>query len=190
MRIFTQKLSFKKPDKKSILLIFVSLMCIPILFVIFKIFGIIFTYTGSVPIGFYHRSFRQKIHIGDYVALCLPDPIAKMGLSRGYINSGKCFNGSDILLKEVIAVPGDRVTVHKNTIEINHHGIQLTYIAPTQVMDKNGLLVFRFIKNGVYKAKGYWVYGNGASYYSWDSRYYGGIPIKNIRGQFKPLLRF
>ena len=160
----------------------------PVVFVLLKISGIIFSYTGSVPIGFYRIvSDAQSIQPGDIISFCLPNKIAQIGLSRGYLTKGQCKNGSEPLMKEVIAVPGDQVIVFSDRLEVIHKPNTTDYMAISNVIDKNKLLVQRFINNGKYIATGYWVYGFGSPRYSWDSRYYGEIPKNNVTHKLVPL---
>ena len=163
-------------------------MILPVIFVLLKISGIIFSYTGSVPIGFYRIvSDAQSIQPGDIISFCLPDKIVQVGMSRGYLNKGRCKNGGEPLMKEVIAVPGDQVMVSEDRLEVVHEYNTTDYMAISHVIDKNKLLVQRFIKNGKYIATGYWVYGFGSPRYSWDSRYYGEIPKDDITHQLVAL---
>ncbi|PIR10210.1 MAG: conjugative transfer signal peptidase TraF [Gammaproteobacteria bacterium CG11_big_fil_rev_8_21_14_0_20_46_22] len=181
----------KKPSKRTVLGIMLSVLMIPLFALLFYVFGIIFTYTGSIPVGFYRIiSDTTQIKRGDYVSFCLPDTIAKMGLERGYIHRGSCANGSEELIKQVIAVPGDTVKLANNEISVNGLFLGSGYFAPTRIIDKDHLPVYRFIKEGTYQAKGYWVYGFGDPRYSWDSRYYGGIPKANIKHRLLPLWIF
>jgi len=178
----------KKPDKKTISMLFLYLLILPSLAGIMHFFGIIFTYTGSIPIGFYRIvPLAPLLQRGDYVSFCLPDPIANMGLSRGYLNRGACANGSESLIKVIIAVPGDTVVVSTSGMRVNK---LIEYIAPSKIIDKNHLPVVRFIKEDTYIAKGYWVYGYGDPRYSWDSRYYGEIPQQAIQHRLVPLWVF
>ena len=169
------------PNKTQIIKVVLYVMILPIIFVLLKISDIIFSYTGSVPIGFYRIiSSARLIQPGDIVSFCLPDKIAQIGLSRGYLTKGQCKNGSEPLMKEVIAVPGDQVMVSDDQLEIVHASNTTNYMAISNVIDKNKLPVMRFIRKGKYIATGYWVYGFGSPRYSWDSRYYGEIPKDNV----------
>ncbi len=180
-----------KPNKPAIAILIGCLSGLLILFAAIRLFGIIFTYTGSVPIGFYRIiTLDPSIKSGDYISFCLPNAAAQMGISRGYIKSGFCPNGSEALIKEVIAVPGDQVTVKNNIMSINNTRATVNYITPIATLDKDGLPVYRFIKDGTYNSTGYWVYGFGSPQYSWDSRYYGEIPRKNITHRLLPFLVF
>ena len=120
----------------------------------------------------------------------LPEEIIKIGLKCGYIKSNRYTNRSEKLIKVVIAVPGDRVTVNEDNIQVNHHSIFFDYFAPIITSDKNNLPVHRFIRKGTYVAKGYWVYGYGNPQYSWDSRYYGEISGEKIKNRLISLWQF
>ena len=153
-----------------------------------KILGIIFSYTGSVPIGFYRIvADRHQIQLGNIISFCLPNKIAQVGVSRGYLNKGQCKNGSEPLMKEVIAVPSDHIVLTNDQIIVTHKHMTTVYFAPTDIKDKHHLLVKRFIVNGNYRTAGYWVYGFGSPRYSWDSRYYGAIRKSDVMHILMPL---
>ena len=182
---------FKRPNKRTVMILMASLSVIPLAMFLFWAFGIIFTYTGSIPVGFYRIVANSgPIQRGDMISFCLPDKVAKMGLKRGYLRHGTCANGSEELIKQVVAVPGDTVTLAQYQMTVNGVTMGMDYFAPTHVMDKDHLPVYRFIQDGNYHAKEYWVYGFGDPRYSWDSRYYGGIPKKDITHRLVPLWLF
>jgi len=181
----------KRPNKKTVTILMVSLSVIPLAVIVFWALGIIVTYTGSIPVGFYRIVANARpIQWGDIISFCLPNNVAKIGLKRGYLRHGTCANGSEALMKQVIAIPGDVVILAHHHITVNGVNMTVDYLAPTSVTDKDHLPVTRFIKNGIYHANGYWVYGFGDSHYSWDSRYYGAIPEKNITHRLVPLWLF
>ena len=90
--------------------------------------------TSSMPIGIYQRQVTHAIHHGNIVAVCLPEQIARLGLKRGYLQKGRCPSGAIPVLKEVIAVPGDEVSVTKDDIIVNGKH----YWAPIQARDHMG----------------------------------------------------
>lgn len=182
---------FKRPNKKTVGILLTSLSMIPLVVIVFWVLGIIFTYTGSIPVGFYRIVANSRpIQRGDIIAFCLPDKVVAMGFKRGYLRHGACKNGSEKLIKQVVAVPGDMVTLSHDQIIVNGVNMKMGYFAPTHVIDKAHLPVYRFIQDGIYHIKGYWVYGFGDPRYSWDSRYYGGIPRKNVSHRLVPLWLF
>lgn len=183
------KLILKNKDIKAYLLVVLYLSLWPVMFFSLKIFGVIFTYSGSVPIGFYQIINNDKpIQAGDIISFCLSDTIAKFGISHGYLSHGSCVSGSEPLIKEVVAIPGDQVIVSRDHIKVIHNNTIRTYFSPTDIKDKHHLSVKRFIKSGSYVATGYWVYGFGNPTYSWDSRYYGEMVDANVTHRLLPLL--
>ena len=148
-----------------------------------------YTVTGSVPIGFYRiQPIGQNFSVrrGDYVAFCLPSSIAYIGKKAGYLAQGSCNERTDALVKKVIALPGDTVTVSDKVIIVNGK----IYPAPVLKTDQHHHTVKRLIANGIYISHCVWVYGNGDIEHSWDSRYYGGIAINSIKKRMIPLLTF
>jgi len=143
--------------------------------------------TPSMPLGFYRITKISDIKHSDIVLICLPDKIAKEGLRQGYLNKGKCANGSIPVVKQVIAAPGDDV-------ELNHQGITVNgkfYLAPSRFTDSNGLAIKQFVIYGKYlNAQGYWLYGSHAPFDSWDSRYFGAVGRENIMSIVQPVWVF
>ena len=188
--IETMKTWFKKPDKITAIIVAASFAFLPIFGVLCWGLGIIFTDTGSVPVGFYRIVPLGTIQRGDFIAFCLPDSMARLGLRRGYLKTGFCAGGSDALIKQVIAIPGDHLEVSDEAIRVFHQGFSWFYGAPTRIFDHQHLPVHRFIVSGTVIARGYWVYGAGNPVYSWDSRYYGEISRANIQHRLVPLWQF
>lgn len=133
--------------------------------------------TDSMPIGIYRRVDTRNIHLGDTVAVCLPKSIATEGLHKGYLVKGNCPGDAVVVLKEVIAVPGDTVQLTHQCIIVN--GIR--YFAPQAKADEFGRPVKQFTADGTKQnIKTYWLLGRNDLIHSWDSRYYGGVNKHNI----------
>lgn len=183
---------FKKPNKKRLVIILlIIILCILAPTAIFKLFGLRFNYTPSIPIGIYKITpDTSKIQPGDIVSFCLPNDIAKYAIKQNYITKGTCKNGSEGLIKEVIAIPGNTVIVKNNKIRIYSQGLIEDYQTPSNVKDYKGIAPKHFIKTGKYIAKGYWMYGYGDIKYSFDSRYFGEIPKESITHKLKSLITF
>ena len=140
-----------------------------------------------MPLGFYQRIDTSKIKQGDLVSVCLPKQIAAIALQRGYLRSGSCPSQVIPVLKQVIAIPGDTVTLTDSNIIVNG----FKYLAPFMPMDHNKQPLQKFIPNGIYRSSGgYWIYGANDAVNSWDSRYYGAVNRAAIIGVYKPLLTF
>jgi conjugative transfer signal peptidase TraF len=72
----------------------------------------------SMPIGLY-RVTHDPLRYGQLVVVCLPDEVAVRAQARGYIGRGECRNGSKPVLKEIVAMAGDTVTVGPEGVSIN-----------------------------------------------------------------------
>ena len=155
-----------------------------LIFSVFQFGHIRFNSTESMPIGFYQIQKATTLKSGDYVLVCLPDPIAQEGHERGYLKKGiGCTNGAEPLLKELIAVPGDNVFLTSNEMIVNGVGYQ----APLFKIDRQGRATV-YVQRGSYDHTSlYWLYGEHDQTYSWDSRYYGGVGRENIMGIARPL---
>jgi conjugative transfer signal peptidase TraF len=117
----------------------------------------------------------------------LPKQVAVVALQRGYLRTGSCPNKVIPVLKQVIVIPGDDVTLTNSHITVN----SITYVAPFNSIDHNRQPLQKFINNGLYQSsRGYWIYGSHDPIKSWDSRYYGPVARAEIIGVYKPLLTF
>lgn len=177
--MYNSAMNFKKISP------FLALLVLTLLVLLFKLFGLRFNYTESMPIGFFKSVKAAVVHRGDLVAVCLPKDIADEGLRRHYLKRGSCPSGVVPVLKKVVAVPGNTVRLSKKFITVN----ELMYQAPQQVKDHLQKPMRHFIKNGSYvDTKQYWLYGANDPERSWDSRYYGGVARSNIIGVYKALI--
>jgi conjugative transfer signal peptidase TraF len=147
-----------------------------------RYFGVLINITPSMELGFYRKSMSH-IKRGDIIAFCLPDPYKTLGLSKHYIQEGKKCEGADPLIKLVIAVPGDHVTLAKNYIEVNAN----KYFYATFSDDSEGRSLEIYPRGDYQNTQGYWLVGTHAKN-SWDSRYWGPIGKDRILYKLKPLL--
>ena len=138
--------------------------------------------SGSSPPGLYLLTY-QPIRRGSWVAVCLPDRIAQLGRRRGYLEAGRCGNASEVL-KHVVALPGDVVRVTDRGLSIN--GVALPGSARLD-RDSAGRLV-PSIPPGVYPvAPGMVWLVSTYNPKSWDSRYYGPVPLVGVRSSARLL---
>jgi conjugative transfer signal peptidase TraF len=142
--------------------------------------GIRFNLSPSLPAGVY---VTTKTPAG-LIEFCPEEPYASFAIERGYRDEGTCPDGSMPLLKPIVAKAGDVVDVSARGIAVN--GSLLRNSAPLRVDTKGRPLpAWRF---------GYYVVAPGtvwvASSYnprSFDSRYFGPVPISAIRDYVRPL---
>jgi conjugative transfer signal peptidase TraF len=148
--------------------------------------GLHWNLSPSMPAGIWRvATFHGPALRGEAVALCLPRVPAAIGRIRGYLDAGDCPNNVEVLIKTVAAIHGDQVTMSDDGITVN--GVLLRNSRPMASDDLGRPLLA--MPNGSY------VVGDGEVWIisghdprSYDSRYFGAVPISNIRGRAMPLL--
>jgi conjugative transfer signal peptidase TraF len=146
--------------------------------------GLIFVATdSSCPIGIY-QVVHQPPARGELVEACLPEAIASYGMARGYIASGECPNGAEPVIKVIGALAGDRVDLSPAEIRVN--GTAFPQSA-TRLRDSRERGV-RSLPRGSYetRANDVWLFGLHDAR-SWDSRYFGPVPINAVLGAVEPV---
>ncbi|HUY39580.1 MAG TPA: conjugative transfer signal peptidase TraF [Candidatus Binataceae bacterium] len=148
-------------------------------------FGVLISNTDSAaPAGVY-RVIGREVARGDLVAACLPIAVAQAGLARGYLRTGGCVGNAEPVDKIVGALPGDIVEIEPRWIAIN--GKRIAHCV-TAAHDSTGrpLTHVAWGKRQVVMNE-VWLFGFNDRR-SWDSRYFGPIPIANLRGKLEPVL--
>ncbi len=147
--------------------------------------GLRWNVSPSMPMGVWRvQAIQGAITRGEVVTLCLdPTPVA-FGRERGYLAGGECPGGVEMLIKTAAAVPGDQVEVSDGGISVNGLPIPHSKSLPTDDLNRP----MKAIPNGVYQVgpTQVWVIGD-TDPRSYDSRYFGAVSIKNIRGRAVPL---
>jgi len=180
MRLSFNKARFKKVSILSIgiLTIVVALGCL-----LYSV-GLRFNLTASLPLGIWKidTSFSQ-IEKGDYVWFKPTKKIADFGIERGYLEKNpRCENNSIPLLKIVYGLPGDAYSFHNDSLRINNHPIK---DVKRRKKDTQGRLM-PIISNGIVRENHLFVLTLHP--HSYDSRYYGTIPLENIEGTAKQIM--
>jgi conjugative transfer signal peptidase TraF len=146
--------------------------------------GLRVNWTASAPIGLY-RSHDPNLSPGALAIVCLRPELATLGLRVGYLPAGVCPGDTGPALKQIAALPGDTVTLGEAFLAVN--GRILTR-APIRRVDSRGrpLEHVPFGHHEVSQGQ-VWVLGVNPDR-SWDSRYFGPIPVESIVGSAQPLL--
>ena len=150
------------------------------------IVGLRFNFTSSMPLGFYRLTSvaSAAIHRGMIIAVCAPPSAVELGRHRGYLSVGSCSGESEPLLKTVAAVAGDTVIVTANGIAVNG---QLLLNSKPLSRDSSGRPLRHWPSASYQISPGsIWLYANAEK--SWDSRYFGPTPIRNVVGAVAPVL--
>lgn len=82
-------------------------------------------------------------------------------------------------VKRIIAVPGDRVTIHNTTVIVDGVTLSETYVDPR---NQGNLFAYKNITNLLVPAGNYFVLGDNRAV-SDDSRDWGFVPMQNIIGR-------
>ena len=145
--------------------------------------------TASMPRGLWQvAAVDAPLRRGQIVTVCLPDtgPIEE-ATARGYIPPGTCADGREPLVKPVVAVAGDVVTVAPEGIAVDGQPVENT--APL-VRDSAGRPL-RPVPAGTYPVPSgqIWLL-SGHDPRSFDSRYFGPVPAANVQGVARPVWVF
>ena len=174
----------------SLRVVFVSLGALAIaVMLLWTGFGVVFNYTHSAPFGLYREQFDSEAAIhgpAPYVFFCPDRRWSSMHGEPNYRDPMRtCPDGFSPLIKPVVAWPGDLVSVSADGISVNGHLLKNS--APIERDSKGQQL--RPFAAGEYRVgpKELWVVSS-FSPRSFDSRYFGPIPLKSVHSWLRPLL--
>lgn len=156
--------------------------------------GLLLNHTASLPRGLYRvdriasRTAASPETLptrGAVVVWCLPPDLTAFARLRGYLVRGGCSAGGEPILKLVAAVPGD--TVRVDTVGMAVNGARLPNSRPLN-LDSRGRPT-QSVPAGVYPVRSgqVWLWSPYTAH-SFDSRYYGALPIGGWVGTARPLL--
>jgi conjugative transfer signal peptidase TraF len=139
---------------------------------------------SSAPAGIY-RLNSVPARRGDLVLACLPTEVAQTGLTRGYLTEGDCPAGAEPIAKVIGAMPGDVVELEPGWVAVN--GMKFTN-SQTASRDSAGRLLTHVLSGAYRVGTGeVWLFGFN-NRRSWDARYFGPVPLANVRGVLRPLV--
>jgi conjugative transfer signal peptidase TraF len=139
--------------------------------------GLRINVTESLPIGIY-RVVDAPITRGAYVLACPPEWAGKLARDRGYLWRGPCPGGGARLGKRIAALAGDTVEVTDRGLTVN--GVPVPNSGPL-TRDTRGRLLPVLRGRWVVPHGAVWLWA-GSSARSFDSRYFGFVPLSNVRG--------
>jgi conjugative transfer signal peptidase TraF len=156
-----------------------------ILIAVGSAFGVLISNTDSAaPAGVY-RVVSHQIERGDLVVACLPVGVAKLGLARGYLGAGDCRGGAEPVDKIIGALPGDVVDIEPGSVSVNGVGFPDSATA-SRDSARRLLAHVPWGKRRVAPGE-VWLFGFNDRR-SWDSRYFGPVPLASIRGELRPVV--
>jgi conjugative transfer signal peptidase TraF len=142
--------------------------------------------TGSLPVGLYAVVATHEAPTrGALVLVCLSRAVADFARDRGYVpRGGLCPGGVMPVGKPVFAVPGDTVTVTADGLFLD--GTLASNSRPLSA-DRRGRPLAG-VRNGRYVVgpAELWVVSQYSAS-SFDSRYFGPVPLSSVRGRVRVL---
>ena len=141
--------------------------------------------TKSIPVGLYWKS-DKPIEKGAYVLFCPPKTaVFDEAKARGYIGAGLCLGGYGYLMKKILAVRNDVVSVSDSGVRVN--GELLPLSIPYQV-DRAGREMPRYHIQEYSLKDSELLLMSDVSSTSFDSRYYGFIQRSQIQSVIRPIM--
>ncbi|HEX4167508.1 MAG TPA: conjugative transfer signal peptidase TraF [Bryobacteraceae bacterium] len=150
--------------------------------VTFQLGGIRVNASSSLPIGLYRTTSDKSARL---IGFCPMEPFASMSASRGYRKKGNCQDGAEPLMKPVVAAEGDTVEISSEGVSVNGTPLPNSTARPFDTKNRP-LTHWPFGKYRVGTGT-VWVISS-FNIHSFDSRYFGPVPIASIRCYLRPLL--
>ena len=147
----------------------------------FHIGGIRINASPSLPIGLYKTTSDPTAKL---VEFCPEEPFASLSVSRGYRIKGSCHDGAEPLMKPIVAVKGNVVVISNKGITVNG---KLLPNSTARLSDTKGRPLTHWPFGQYQVATGtVWVVSSFNSR-SFDSRYFGPVPITAIRHHLRAI---
>lgn len=141
--------------------------------------------TPSEPLGLWRiRPLERPVAVGDLIFIC-PPPAAQFveALSRGYLRSGLCQFGYAPLIKTIVAAQGQHIEIDT---DVRVDGVR---IADSRVVQTDGKgRALQLHAGGIVPVGNVFLHSPYSA--SWDSRYFGPIPVSGVLGLAQELLTY
>ena len=156
-----------------------------VLIAIVDAFGALISNTDSAgPAGLF-RVVSHEVKRAELVVACLSFDIAQQGLSREYLRTGPRAGNGEPEGKIAGALPGDIIDIERDWIAVN--GRRIAHSAASRDSAGRPLAHAPFGRRQV-RAGEVWLFGFNDRR-TWDSRYFGAIPVGNVRGRLEPIFK-
>jgi conjugative transfer signal peptidase TraF len=141
--------------------------------------------TPSEPLGLWRIvPLNRSVRSGETVFVCPPDNAAmRQARQRGYLRPGLCPGGFGPLIKTVVALAGQRVDV---TDHIVVEGVPIPG-SPIIGADGQGRSL-RHDRSGIVPPGELYLHSDFIG--SWDSRYFGPVPVSGVLGLAQEVLTY
>lgn len=142
-------------------------------------------FTPSEPLGLWRiYPLDRPVAVGDLVFIC-PRPSAETqdAKARGYFRPGPCQGDYAPLIKRVVAVAGQRVDV-ESAVTIDGQTLAFSDLCPVDGMGRR----LRPAASGTVPTGSVFVHSSFPG--SFDSRYFGPLPVEGILGLAEEILTY
>lgn len=141
--------------------------------------------SGSIPLGLYWAS-DAPVAKGAYVLFCPPQTgVFEEALRRGYIGAGFCPGGYGYLMKQVIGMTNDAISVADDGVRVN--GELLPFSAPMKA-DGGGRPMPRYQADRYTLSEYQVLLMSDVNPISFDARYFGPVRRDHIRTVILPVM--
>ncbi|HAU0967552.1 TPA: conjugative transfer signal peptidase TraF [Legionella pneumophila] len=140
--------------------------------------------TDSIPIGLYRITSINNLK-NNFVIFCPEDkPAFQLARDRGYIDSGLCPGGYGYLMKKIVAIKGDKISITDEGVFVNHQ--RISFSKPISTDGMNRPLPQWRTRDYQLKEDEILTMTNQSAW-SFDSRYYGPVHMGQIKGMITPV---
>lgn len=151
---------------------------------LFHSMGFRINLTESIPVGLYRITGTEPLK-NAYVIFCPDDRQSfRLAKNRGYIDHGLYCNRYGYLMKKVVAVPGDILSVTNEGVFVNQ--ILIPYSKPKLQDGMNRTLPQWQVMNYQLQEDEIMTM-TSQSEWSFDGRYYGLVHTRQIKGMITPI---
>lgn len=141
--------------------------------------------TPSEPLGLWRVvPLNRPVRSGETVFVCPPDNAAmRQARQRGYLRPGLCPGGFGPLIKTVVALAGQRVDV------TDHIAVEGVPIPGSPIIGADGQgRSLRHDRSGIVPPGELYLHSDFIG--SWDSRYFGPVPVSGVLGLAQEVLTY
>jgi conjugative transfer signal peptidase TraF len=180
-----ESLAMSRQRSSALVTLSVAAGLLGVLFATGWIGGLRINTTPSEPLGLWRIiPLTRAARSGETVFVCPPDNAAmREARQREYLRPGLCPGGFAPLIKTVVAVAGQRVDV---TDRVAIDGVP---IPSSRIMEKDAQgRSLRHGQSGMVRTGE--VYLHSGFIGSWDSRYFGPVPVSGVLGLAKEVLTY
>ncbi|KAB1511995.1 conjugative transfer signal peptidase TraF [Photobacterium damselae] len=165
----------------------IGLIFISLIFILYLL-GYRYNHSTSYPKGIYQLTKQQiSYEKGQLVLFCPPNNATlQLALNRKYLEYGICNGGFEPVIKKVFGTPDDIISFTDGVINVNYHPIKNTTVLDHDSMGR----YLPHLADFVVPSNSYFLLSDHKPKVSFDSRYYGSVPIDNIKGLVIPIYIF